>query len=501
MHDNISNLLDIAADRTPDRAFLIAGDTKKSYSEVLTEANRIANRLIEIGVEPGQTVALMIPNSPAFISAFFGVLKTGAVAAPFNLTSPGPEIAHLLKDMEAVAFIPSGEFAPAVQEGVSGLDCRVLWAGEPEGVDDPEGSMLAVEIKGADSTFSNAPKSSDDLAILLSTSGTTGKAKGVELTHGNLAFMADVLVKDFWILNGEDTLLMAAPGNNIFGQATLLAAVHAGAALSLLPKVIPAAFMQNLARDRVTFFAGVPRLAQMMLYAPQAAELQLPALRRVLFAGTALKPELGAAFAKRFDCEVITGYGMTEGVPLSFVADLSQAPPKSVGRPPRETHLRIVGEGDVDLPHGDRGEVLAKGPQISPGYFNAPDLNEVAFAGGWYHTGDVGYLDEDGFLFLVDRIKDIIKTSGYTVYPAEVEEVLSAHPAVAASAVVGRPYEGVEEVVQAFVVLKPGAEASAQDLINYCKANLASYKCPRRVEFRESLPFTATGKVLKRALA
>lgn len=496
---NIASLLSQTAQAMPQKVFLLADDERLTFGEVEQQACKVASALDMLGVRPGDVVALLLPNSPWFVTAIFGIWKLGAVAAPLNVASPAPELTHQLNDLAAVAVIATGATAPTVVEAVAAANhAQLLWT-------DPSPAATVGRqphdwMAGADTAHPSHPTRSDDVALLLSTSGTTGRPKAVQLTHGNLRFIAEVLVQDFWRLTGDDVLLMAVPGYNIFGQTVLLPATLVGATLSLLSRVTPQTFLQTLARDRVTFFAGVPSLAQMMLQTPQAAGADLSALRRVLLAGTALPAELATAFSQRFHAEVITGYGSTEGVPLAFVADLSQAPVGSVGRPTRATRLRIVDEMGQDLPPGRKGEVLAQGPQVFTGYHSAPELTQAAFVDGWYRTGDVGYLDENGFLFLVDRLKDIIKTAGYTVYPAEVEAALAEHPAVAMSAVVGLAHEGVGEVVQAFVVLKPGGTATDRELISHCKACLATYKCPRRIEFCDSLPLTPTGKVLKRAL-
>lgn len=287
--DNIASLLSQMARVKPDKVLLLAADERMTYLEVEQQSNDVARVLVERGVQPGQTIALLLPNSPPFFVACFGALKLATTVAPLNVAAPGPEIARLLSDLKPAAIVAAGKMAPAVLEGVAAAGSPILlWTDPPATGDSVPGHLLSELIGAGGGSFTARRTSPDSVALLLYTSGTTGMPKAVQLTHGNLHFMAQVLVDDFWRLTADDVLLMAAPGHNIFGQTTLLAALRVGATLSLLGQVTPQTFLQTLARDRVTFFAGVPMLARMMLQAPHAAQLDLPALRRVLLAGTPL---------------------------------------------------------------------------------------------------------------------------------------------------------------------------------------------------------------------
>ncbi len=264
----------------------------------------------------------------------------------------------------------------------------------------------------------------------------------------------------------------------------------------------PEAFLRTIQSDRVTFFAGVPTLAHLMLHSPAVKAFDLTSLRAVMFGGAPLHPLVATQFAQTFGVRLITGYGMTEGVPMVFLtADMfAAAPSGAVGRPAFGTEIRVVDEGDRDVPAGELGEIIVRGPQVFREYLNLPQETAQAMRGGWFRTGDVGRLDEKGYLYIVDRLKDMIKRSGYAVSPAEVERALQAHAAVAESAVVGIADQALGEEIKAFVVLRPGAGATAEELIAHCQGQLAAYKYPRQIEFRESLPKSPAGKILRRVL-
>jgi long-chain acyl-CoA synthetase len=297
-------------------------------------------------------------------------------------------------------------------------------------------------------------------------------------------------------------MLMAAPAAHIFGQAILNVACAARAALHLLPRFDVSGFVNSLDAERVTFFAGVPALAQHLLRSPLMAGRDLGAVRLVMLGGSPLDPELLRTFRERFGVQVVTGFGMTEAVPVTFLTQemMDRAPAGSVGRPVWGTRVRIVDAAGQPVPAGEPGEIMVRGPQVFQGYHNRPDDTAAVWRDGWYRTGDVGTLDADGHLFILDRLKDMIKRSGYSVYPAEIERVLHSHEAVQDAAVIGVPDPVVGEEVKAFVALRPGLATSTEDLIRHCRAELASYKVPRLIEFRDALPRNPAGKIVRSAL-
>lgn len=502
---NIAMILENAACRQPGKTFLVAGELRLTFAELDRLACRAAGMFSTLGVRPGERVALLMANTPALVSCFYGALKAGTVPVPINPLAPGPEVAHFLVDSEAAALVATGALAEAALAGfTSAGTCRCLVLDDlPEGGTPPAPAQRLTELMAAaDDVFETALTRPEDPAVVLFTSGTTGRPKGAVITHFNLYFAIRTMVCDFWQVSPSDVVLWTAPVAHIFGLVILNMACLARAALSLPGKPDIGGYADAIARDHVTFFAGVPVLAYKLLYSPQSAGRALPSLRKVMLSGTTLPPELVEQFQKRFGVEVITGYGMTEAVPITFLPaeEMKGAPPGSVGRPAWGTRVQVVDETGAGLPPGRAGEILIRGPQVCAGYQNRPEATAEAFRDGWFHTGDAGYFDPDGYLFLVDRVKDIIKVSGYSVYPAEVERVLMDHPAVAEAAVVGLPHKAMGNRLKAFVVLKPGAVITARELTAYCRGQLSSYKCPRLIEFRESLPAGPSGKPLKREL-
>ena len=501
---NVAMMLEHAARTTPDHPFLSGGRERLSYADVDVAARRFANVLASLGVTPGERVALLMANCTAFVVCYYGVLKAGAVAVPLHPSSPGPEVAYFLEDSGASVLIAAGATAAAATAGFDAVSsCRHLVVDDSP--DDPErvgGLSLEPLLSAASADHESWPTVPQDVAVILYTSGTTGRPKGAKLTHFNVHFFSRLLAGEFWRLTADDVVLMAAPPAHIFGLAILNVSCAAGARIFLLPRFDVALFLDAVDAEGVTFFAGVPTLAQHLLRAPLAHGRTLGDVRLVMLGGAALEPELVQAFRDRFGVPVITGYGMTEGVPLTYLTEdtMDSAPPGSVGRAAWGTDIAIVDDAGVAVPAGEPGEIVVRGPQLFDGYHDRPDESASVWRNGWFRTGDVGRMDGDGHLFVLDRLKDLIKRSGYSVYPAEIERVLHAHEAVAEAVVVGVSDPMVGEEVKAFVALRPGRSISADELIRHCRATLASYKVPRLVEFRDALPRNPTGKLLRRAL-
>ncbi|MFC1852089.1 class I adenylate-forming enzyme family protein, partial [candidate division CSSED10-310 bacterium] len=305
-----------------------------------------------------------------------------------------------------------------------------------------------------------------------------------------------------WKLVDDDVILMVAPASHIFGQSMITAACVANASISFLPRFEPEAFLKTIERDGVTFFAGVPTLAHFMLNSPIVGNYNLSSLRKIMLSGAPLHPEIAQKLKQRFKVEIVTGYGMTEGVPVCFLTGeaYDRAPEGSVGLPAFGTSLRIVDENDEDVPLGEAGEILLRGPQMFKEYHNRSQETTTAWRNDWFHTGDIGKQDQNGHYYIVERLKDIIKRSGYAVSPSEVERVLLNHDAVAEAAVIGIPHEALSEEIKAFIVRKQGSSITDKELIAFCKTYLAAFKYPRIIEFRDSLPKNPTGKILRRLL-
>lgn len=475
-----------AARHAPDTPFAIGEDEVLTFAEVDEQAGRFAVAVRSWGVAPGDPVALMLPNAPAMVVAVYGTLRAGAVPVMLSLAAPGPEVSAALRAVGAVALVADAGCAEAAHAGAEAApSCRHVHVGALD--------VVLSRVEGEVEPPSVAP---DDPALILFTSGTTGTPKGAVVTHANVAYFADLFARDFWRVGPGDVLLMLAPNAHIIGQCVLHTACAAHAGLRLMQGFEPGAFLRAIEHDRVTFFAGVPSLGRFLLASPALDTADLSSLRTVMLGGAPVGPELVEALEARLGARVLPGYGMTEAAPIAYVSLDEPAPPGSVGRAAPQTRLRVVDEAGDDVPTGERGEVLVRGPQVFGGYHGDP---EGGWFDGWLRTGDVGVLDNDGFLTLVDRLKHLIKTGGYAVYAAEVERVLDAHPAVAEAAVVGRPHPKVGEVVHAFVALRD--DVPTADLIRHCRQHLASYKAPRVVTCLDALPRSRSGKVDRAALA
>ena len=340
--------------------------------------------------------------------------------------------------------------------------------------------------------------SADQIAALLYTSGTTGAPKGVTITLGNLLAMTDRLVHDFFRVDDTDTLLLAAPLSNVYGTALVATALRAGATLSIPAAPRPDTILEAMRRDKVTFMAGVPMVGGMMLKATGDTKNPLPDLKRVLLAGTKLDPNMANAIARRFDCEVMTGYAMTEAVPLAMMLDTAQLGGGNVGSVAKGVEMRIVDTGFAPVKPGEPGEILVRGPVVTPGYWQNDTANAAAFHDGWFRTGDIGRIDADGHLELIDRLKEIIKTAGNTVYPSEIESVLRDHPGVGEAAVIAQPHDGVGEIVVGYFTGTPELDTKA--LRTWCQDRLVSWKIPRRLVQVGAMPMTPSGKISKAQL-
>jgi long-chain acyl-CoA synthetase len=342
-----------------------------------------------------------------------------------------------------------------------------------------------------------------DTAVILYTSGTTGKPKGAELTHANLAINAQTKVETLIRLSADDVILGALPLFHSFGQtAAMNAGIMAGACLTLLPRFDPAKALQMMERDRVTVFLGVPTMYTAMLSVPEGERPDTSSLRICISGGASLPVEVLRAFEGQFGTKILEGYGLSETSPVaSFNHPDRERKPGSIGTPIRDVQMAVVDEQGAELPAGEVGEIVIRGPNVMKGYWRRPDATAEAIRDGWFHSGDLAKVDEDGYFFIVDRKKDLIIRGGYNVYPREVEEVLYEHPAVAEAAVLAIPDAELGEEVGAAVALKAGAEATPDELQAYVKERIAAYKYPRRVWLVPELPKGPTGKILKREIA
>ncbi len=511
---NLSVLLEDSAREVPERTAIIFGDSRISYAEVNATANRVANALVAAGVQPGDKVALSCPNIPYFPIVYNAILKAGAAVVPLNILLKQREIAYHLQDSDAKAYfcfegspeLPLGELGFKAFQEVATCEHFFLITSNATAPSPINGAQtLGKVIANQPLTFETVQVSPDATAVILYTSGTTGQPKGAELSHSNMllnARLCDIL----YPTEKQDVHLITLPLFHSFGQTVQMnAGLYKRATLSLLSRFTPEAALRTMERDNVTFFAGVPTMYWAMLNVPNAQQFALEKiasnLRICISGGSAMPVEVMRAFEEKFKVKILEGYGLSETSPVATFSRLDRpTKPGSVGLPVWGVAVRIVNHNDAAVPTGEQGEILIRGHNIMKGYYKRPEATADALRNGWFHSGDIGRIDEDGYIYITDRVKDMIIRGGFNVYPREIEEVLMTHPAVSMAAVVGVPHDRHGEEVKAYVILKEGAQVSATELVAWSKENMADYKYPRFIEFRESLPMTATGKILKREL-
>jgi long-chain acyl-CoA synthetase len=455
---------------------------------------RVAGLLRSKGLEPGDRVGLMMPNVPYFPAIYFGILRAGGIVVPMNVLLKKREVGFYLEDPGAKLLFAWADFAEAAEAGAAdaGAEAILVKPGDFE-------KLLAEQEPDS----GVAEKSGDDTAVILYTSGTTGKPKGAELTHSNLSKNSKGVSEKLGEMSTDDVLLGALPLFHSFGQTcTMNSAVSVGATVTMLPRFDPDKALQIIQRDRVTLFQGVPTMYNAMLHSDSCESADCSTLRICMSGGAAMPAELMRAFEEKFGCIILEGYGLSETSPVaSFNHPDRERKPGSIGTPIEGVEMQIWDDDGNELSPGEVGEIVIRGHNIMKGYWNRPEANQEAITeAGWFRTGDMATVDEDGYFFIVDRKKDLIIRGGYNVYPREIEEVLYEHPAIQEAAVVGVPHDELGEEVGAAVVLKEGESLDADELKSYVKEQVAAYKYPRRIWFVDELPKGPTGKILKREI-
>jgi long-chain acyl-CoA synthetase len=490
----MTNLAKNLTDTTRAHAGRVAvrvDDAAMTYRALDEASARVAGLLRERGLKPGDRVGLMMPNVAEVPVVYYGVLRAGGVVVPMNPLLKAREVAYYLGDSGAGLIFAWHAFADAARDGAEQVDAETIVV---DGVSFPD--LLA----SATPDFGVADTSDSGTAVILYTSGTTGHPKGAELTHGNLISNTEVSRVDIVQAGPDDVIFGGLPLFHVFGQTVALnVAVASGACLTLLPRFDAAHALRIIAGHRVTVFEGVPTMYVALLHQPDRANYDTTALRMCISGGAALPVEVLRGFDDAYKVPVLEGYGLSETSPVaSFNHPGRVRKPGSIGTPIRDVRMRVVDGDDNEVALGDVGEIVISGPNVMKGYWQRPEATAEAIRDGWFHTGDMGRVDTDGYFYIVDRKKDMIIRGGYNVYPREIEEVMYEHPAVAEAAVIGLPHASLGEEVAAAVALKPGAAATAEELRDYVKSQVAAYKYPRHVWFVESLPKGATGKIQKR---
>jgi long-chain acyl-CoA synthetase len=515
---NLAVMLEDSARKVPDRDAIVFRESRLTYAQVNAAANRVANLVVERGIRPGDKVALACPNVPYFPIIYYGILKAGAVVVPLNVLFKAREVAYHLNDSDAVAFFcfEGTEDLPMGTAGWNGFReadrCEhfILIRTDPH--DEPrspfDGSpTYAAVVEGLPTTFESQVTEATDTAVILYTSGTTGQPKGAELTHANLGF--NVLTNHRLFASNPlepDVHLVTLPLFHSFGQTVQLnSGFGVGATLVLLARFDPAQALELMQREKVTFFAGVPTMYWALLGAlTDDVDVEAIAgnLRRAVSGGASLPVEILREVRDRFGVQILEGYGLSETSPVATFSQFDRPPkPGSIGTPIWGIDVKLIDEDWKTVDEADEvGEIAIRGHNIMKGYYKRPEETAAVMRNGWFRSGDLARRDEDGFYYIVDRAKDLIIRGGFNVYPREVEEVLLTHPEVSLAAVVGVPHDTYGEEIKAYVIRTAGAAVGEGDLVAWCREEMASYKYPRIVEFREELPMTATGKILKREL-
>ncbi len=493
---NIFHHIERGAAQHPGRPAILFEGSTTTYGELAGQAARLSAALSTLGAKSGDRVALFLPNHPATVVAFLAVVRIGGIAVPLNPRLTAPELREVLIDSGAEILVTTAELRATVYSREQALPQirHVLIAEGDAGSDLSWADMVAVEPDAA-----SAKMPGDAPAVIVYTSGTTGSPKGVTLSHGNVDFVMQRKVEYMGVTPG-DRLLLFLPLSHCFGLNAVLNAAFAGGASVVLHRRFEAEeVLRSISRDKVTMFFGVPTIFVLLL--EKAKPEQLHGVRYFFSGGALLPRDVEDHWRDRFGHLIYQGYGLTECSPFATYNHKSQHRMGSIGEAVRgvEIAIRDVQSGR-HLPAGERGEILLRGPNIMLGYWHKPEETADSIRNGWLHTGDIGRLDEEGYLRIEDRLKDMVIVGGANVYPAEVEQVLRLHPAVLEVAAYGKPDAVLGERVCASVVLRESFGVSFQELTDFAAARLVEYKLPTRIEFLPELPKGPTGKVLKRVL-
>ncbi|HLW18625.1 MAG TPA: long-chain fatty acid--CoA ligase [Actinomycetota bacterium] len=498
---NVADIVKQTAARLPDKPALIFQDKPITYGELEREIDQAAAGIASLGIRKGDRVGVLVQNVPHFIYAYLGIERAGGVMVPLNTMYTADEVSYILADAEARAVVVAEPFLRAVdglRETLPMLEHVVVVGGGS-----PIGTMGWDQMTGRGQGAPSVTIDDGDLAALPYTSGTTGKPKGAMLTHGNLMANIEQMHRVPLLTEAEtDVVLLVLPMFHIYAlNVSLGLTFRVGATAVLQERFDPVASLDAIERHGITVLFGAPPMFVAWLSTPNVEKRNLSSVRLAVSGAAPLPGPVLEDFKRRLGITIWEGYGLTETAPgVTSNAMGSDAKPGSIGKPLPDVELRLLDEQGDEVEEGDPGEIVVRGPNVFKGYWHDDPATEEATRGGWFHTGDVAYEDEDGYLFLVDRKKDLIIVSGFNVYPREVEEALYRHPKVAEAAVVGIPHPYTGEAVKAVVVLKPGTTATEEEIIEFCKRSIARFKCPQVVEFVDKLPHTDTGKILRRRL-
>jgi len=507
---NIADALDRNTIFFPDHDALVDGERRWSYGEFRRDADRFAHALTGLGVGHGDRVGLYTSNSAEFAIAFYGVLKVGAIVVSISSMYRSEEVEFIINDSEERVLVVGEAYLPEVpaRDAIPGIEQVIVArprlgsasssAALPSKADYDFWSLL----EGRPEAFATFPTDREDGAEIIYTSGTTGKPKGVVLTHANVTSNTNSTVHETGI-TPEDRSLCFLPMYHSFAQNFIFnGAVRGAAALIILPRFDLEPVLRAMKEQRVTRWHAVPTIYILILNHPdrRAVDEAFATVRFCFSAAATMPGEIARQWTERFGLKINEGWGLTESTPSATYNHQFRHKEGSVGTPVENVEVQIWDENDRPLPAGEVGQLVIKGPNVMKGYYNNPEATAEAIVDGWLKTGDVGMMDEEGYFFIVDRIKDMVNSAGLKIWPREVEEILYEHEAVAECAIIGIPDPVYGESVKACIVLRAGSEWDADEVIVYCKSRLASFKAPKVVEFMPALPKSPTGKILKTEL-
>ena len=508
----LQEILKKTAEAYPEKTAIAYGEREISYAQLEALSNQFANALVKLKVEKGDRVAVFLPNIPQFIIAYFGALKAGTVVTAISPLHREREVEYQLSDSGAETVVVLDSLYQIVEKVREKTQVKhVIITGLVENTFSPNVPNALIFSQLLENNPRTTPKVEvnphEDLAALQYTGGTTGTAKGAMLTHSNL--LSNALAFTIWIRGTEakETFLTTLPLFHIYGMTTSMTVpISLAAKMVLLPKFESTKVLQAIEKHKVTVFCGVPTMYQALLTSPELGKYDLTSIRVCISGASSLPPQIQKQFMKVTGGLLAEGYGLTEASPVTHCSpvDKSMRTVKvgSIGLPLPDTEAKIVDveTGKITLGQGEKGELAVKGPQIMKGYWHKPQETAMVLRDGWLLTGDIACMDEQGYFYITDRKKELIKTRDYSVYPRELEDVLYEHPAVKLCAVVGKPDTLACEVPKAFIVLKEDTTASADEIMSFVNSKVAPYKAIREIEFRKELPLSSAGKVLKRLL-
>lgn len=502
---NLAHFLDVTAQAQPDKNAIILDNSQFTWAQIAYAARQVATILEEKGVGPGDRVALMMANTQHFPIIYYGILHTGAAVVPINIFDQHHEIEHCLSDAGVTVFFVAHVFEEEARRAfLAAESCRDLIVVPEDGNSEAPvlGENFNALMKDASGTFTSYHTRPEDTAVILYTSGTTGTPKGAVLTHFNIFFNAYYVCHHIFKATANDVILGALPFFHAFGQTCLMnASMIGGTAMTLLPRFDPEKAMKIIARDKVTLLALVPTMYYFILAREDWQDHDFSSIRLAFSGGAALSEELYQGFQERYQLSILQGYGLSETSPVASINfPDEERSVGSIGKAIWGVEMGILRD-DGEIGRAEEiGEIIIRGHNVMKQYLNRPQATRDAIVDGWFRTGDVGYYDQDGFFYIVDRKKDIIIRSGMNIYPREIEDALYGHPQVLEAAVVGLPDPAHGEEVMAYISTVNGVALESDELLHYLEQRIARYKLPASIEILDSLPKGPTGKILKREL-